>query len=598
MEKIGVLVVEDSSFMRNAISTLFTSDPRFYVVGSASNGYEAIERMARWQPSLVTMDWDMPDMDGFEALRQIMAFQPVPIIMLSSYTEFGTQKALDAISEGAADCFSKNQLFSANREFKHVEEFLDRCASAAKLKLDDSLRRLQPPGEAAVRVLLESIRLRKHMEENLLQALQHDLLTGLPNRYRFRRLLSAAVEDALANGRQLALFSIDLDQFKTVNERFGDIQGDKVLRFIANNIRSQVDEKDVLSRDAGDEFHLLVYDQTAVELACLAERIIRVCSEPIKVDRNEVYVSLSIGICSTMKKGITEEALLKYADLALTVAKQRGKGSFCFYNQDMEAEYGRRNMLEEYLRKALEQDQLLIYYQPQIELCSGSVIGLEALLRWHHPILGFIPPSEFIPIAEESGLIVPIGEWILRAACEQISSWHRNGLPTLQVSVNLSSVQFKQAGVTELIAEVLRSTGMEPCLLDLEITESMTMDVRSSIATLHELKKLGVRISMDDFGTGYSSLNYLKQFPIDRLKIDKSFIKDIHDDITNRAIVATIIALARNLQLRVIAEGVEEEEQAELLLDMQCDEAQGYWYSKPVPASMIEKLLKRTRRLI
>ncbi|SHE73515.1 EAL and GGDEF domain-containing protein [Desulforamulus putei] len=434
---------------------------------------------------------------------------------------------------------------------------------------------------------------RRRMEEILRHMAYHDSLTGLPNRLLFNDRLSVAIIQAGRNRKMLAVMFLDLDYFKLVNDTLGHDIGDRLLKGIANRLTRLLRKGDTIARIGGDEFAILLNDITRHEGAStVAQKIIDTLKEPWIIGSHEFHITTSIGIALYPNDGEDVETLMKNADAAMYHAKEAGRNNFQFYTPAMNAKTLKRLELENNLRRALERDEFVVYYQPQVEIQSGKIIGMEALVRWQHPHLGMIFPGEFIPVAEDTGLIVSIGERVLRSACAQNKSWQDAGFPPLRVSVNLSARQFQQQNLVKHVAQILRETGLDPRWLELEITESLAMkDVEFTGKNLFELRKMGITIAIDDFGTGYSSLSYLKRLPIDTIKIDRSFIRDITSDPDNASIVSTIIVLAHNLKMKVIAEGVETEEQLSFLRQQQCDGMQGYLFSGPLLAKDLEGLL-------
>ncbi|MEX2103890.1 MAG: EAL domain-containing protein, partial [Bacilli bacterium] len=409
---------------------------------------------------------------------------------------------------------------------------------------------------------------RKQTEEKINHMAFHDSLTGLPNSKKFYDYLSDALLESNHSEDSLAIMYVDVDRFKNINESFGHSFGDIALKGIADRITECVTKRNIVSRVVGDEFLLLLPHITGEsEAEVIANRIVEAFKHPLVVQNYEFHLTVSIGIAMYPSEGMDGESLTQCAHIAMSRTKELGKNNYQIYSSHMKAKVHNRIELETDLRKAIENKELLLHYQPQIDIMTGALIGVEALIRWNHPSRGLIPPADFIPLAEESGLIVSIGEWVLRTACKQNKAWHNAGLPTISISVNLSIRQFLQSNLIHKIAQILKETELDAKYLDLEITESMTMDVEHAIIMLHELKKLGVQISMDDFGTGYSSFNHLQRFPIDRLKIDKSFMDKITSNVNDANIVTTIIALAHNLGLKVTAEGVETSEQLQFLID-------------------------------
>ena len=429
----------------------------------------------------------------------------------------------------------------------------------------------------------------------------HDALTGLPNRPLFMDRLIMSVAQASRSNQKLAVFFLDLDRFKDINDSLGHSTGDGLLKAVAERIHRCIREGDTVARLGGDEFTLLIPRIDHVEDAAkIAQKIIETLKIPFSILDHELFVTTSVGISVYPDDGTDPETLVRNADTAMYRAKDQGRDNYQLYTPAMNARALERLALENMLRKALSHRELVLYYQPVADMKTKNVVGVEALIRWRHPERGLISPAHFIPVAETSGLIIPIGEWVLRTACKQIKLWHKRIDPELTVAVNLSARQFQQPNFTEQIAEVLEETGLAPRYLELEITESSAMqNAENTIYTLRELKALGVRIAMDDFGTGYSSLSYLKRFPIDTLKLDQSFVRDITTDPSDAAIATAVIAMAHSLDLRVIGEGVETEEQFAFLLKQKCDYIQGYLFSPPQAVESLEAyLLERKAAVI
>ena len=424
---------------------------------------------------------------------------------------------------------------------------------------------------------------RKTAQEQIEYQAYHDVLTGLPNRLLFRDRIGVALAHSRRVARAAAVMFLDLDQFKLVNDTLGHTVGDGLLQAIAQRLVECVRGEDTVARMGGDEFTILLTELTDRRAASLvAQKVLDAVRRPIEVDGHELFVTTSIGIAIFPEDGTDAETLLKNADRAMYRAKEVGRNNYQ-YALDIDGFAGRLS-LERSLRHALEREELVVHYQPMVEIATGRVVGAEALLRWEHPQNGLMPPDDFIPVAEESLLIIPLGEWVLRTACRDMKRWHDAGHTSLRVAVNLSPRQFQQRDLAAMIERVLEETGLPPSALDLEITESAAMqNAELSLAVLHRLKEMGIRISIDDFGTGYSSLNYLKRFPIDTVKIDQEFVRDLEAD-ANSAIVSAMISMARALRLSVIAEGVETEAQRAFLLREQCPLMQGFLHSRPLPA--------------
>jgi diguanylate cyclase (GGDEF)-like protein/PAS domain S-box-containing protein len=422
----------------------------------------------------------------------------------------------------------------------------------------------------------------------------HDALTDLPNRLLFKDRLALALANAQRNRKQLAVMFLDLDHFKLINDTLGHSIGDQLLRAVAGRLRGCVRGDDTVARVGGDEFTLLLMElRTIDDTAAIADKILKTVAEPFSVEGHEIFVTTSIGIASYPHDGSDVEALMKNADGAMYRAKDLGRSTYQLCNAAMTSRAMERLALTNALRRALERQELLVYYQPQLLLRSGRVIGVEALVRWNSPDHGLIGAESFIPAAEESRLILPIGEWVLRTACKQLKAWHDSGAEGLRLAVNLSVRQFQQHEIARLVADTLHQSGIPASALTLEITESAAMqNPELTAAVLQELKNMGVGIALDDFGTGHSSLNYLKRFPVDTLKIDQSFVRDIVNDRSDAAIVSAVIAMARALQLDVIAEGVETPEQLEFLRQQGCEMVQGYLFHQPLPAEELDYVFR------
>ena len=436
--------------------------------------------------------------------------------------------------------------------------------------------------------VIEDISRRKATEAQLMHLATHDHLTHLPNRSLLQDRITQAIAHAERAERQMAVLFLDLDRFKNINDSLGHDVGDKLIIVLAERLRGIVRGGDTVARVGGDEFVIVITElQYETQAENIARKVLEVLAEPEVVEGTELFLNGSLGISLYPRDGSDCHTLLKNADAAMYRAKEAGRNQFQFFTQAMNANAMHRLTLENELRHALEREEFSLHYQPQIDLAGGTVVGMEALLRWHSPKRGMVSPAEFIPLAEESGLIVPIGEWVLRTACAQNKVWLNAGLSGtqgLRVAVNISARQCRFNSLTKLVQRVLADTGLDACHLELEITESLLMDnPEESANTLRDLNQLGIQLAIDDFGTGYSSLSYLKRFPIHTLKIDQSFVRDITTDPDDAAIVKAVIAMARSLKLRVVAEGVETAEQLEFLRAHDCEGMQGYYFSKPMP---------------
>jgi len=426
----------------------------------------------------------------------------------------------------------------------------------------------------------------------------HDTLSGLPNRQLFEEKLYYAIEAAKESDHKVAVLFLDLDRFKTINDHLGHAYGDALLKQVAQRLKQLMGRVAVVSRQGGDEFIVVVCDvQEPQEVSELAQRILHELSQPYEILNQEFHITTSIGIALYPNDGSDVITLMRHADTAMYRAKGRGKNNYQFFDPSMDDNL--QLNLENDLRKAIEREELLVHYQPRVSVLTGELMGMEALVRWNRPGHGLVSPGQFIPLAEEIGFIIPMGEWVLREACRQNKAWQEAGLPKVRVAVNLSPLQFQEANFTTMVTQVLQETELDPCFLELEITESMAMhDVEVVIEKLNELKQLGIEIAMDDFGTGYSSLGYLSKLPIDTLKIDQSFIKAIDQAPEEAAIVTAITAMGLSLKLKVLAEGVEEESQLNFLRNIGCHEMQGYLFSRPLSAEDFERLLTRLAQTI
>ena len=439
----------------------------------------------------------------------------------------------------------------------------------------------------------------KHSQNRLQELVNHDPLTGLPNRRLFTELLEHAIKRAEREQHQIALLFVDLDRFKSINDSLGHQVGDKLLYEVSKRIHHTVRDSDVLARLGGDEFLVMMDDiKTIEDAASVAQKIIYALQIEFHIDGKEIFIGASVGISIFPKDGNDVEGLIKAADIAMYQIKNRGKNNYCLYSEELSKNAVERFTLESELRHALARKQFEVHYQPQISLLTGEIIGAEALIRWRHPTLGLVSPARFIPIAEETGLIVQIGEWVLRQAAKQAMAWINDGYTMQWISVNVSGVQIMRSNFYDTVYGILVETDCKPQILELEITESTVMqNTEFVIDTFNNIKQLGVRVAIDDFGTGYSSLSNLKRLPLSKIKIDQSFVRGLPDDLNDAAITNTINAMARNLGFSVIAEGVETNAQAEFLKNMGCEEAQGYLYGKPIDAIEFTKMLEtRTQK--
>ena len=472
-----------------------------------------------------------------------------------------------------------------------------RAAETTQGTSDDHINMLRQANAHLVTATIEAHKLAEQVQmakDQLDHLAHHDVLTDLPNRMLLQDRLGQAVGLARRQGRQLAVMFLDLDRFKHINDSLGHAVGDQLLQSVAQRLVSCVRHSDTISRQGGDEFVLLLpYIEHADDAALSAQKILAALAPPHRIDRHDLHISVSIGISIYPDDGQDAETLIKSADTAMYHAKENGRNNYKFFEQSMNARAVQRQSIEAGLRRALERQEFVLHYQPKINLHSGTIAGVEALIRWRHPQRGLLPPAQFVPIAEDCGLILPIGRWVLSEACRQARAWQDAGLPPITIAVNTSALEFHDKDFLENIRATLEATRLEPRFLELELTESVLMrDAESTDSMLHALADFGVKLAVDDFGTGYSSLSYLRQFPIDTLKIDQSFINQMTSNPDDAAIVTAVISMGKSLKQRVLAEGVETPEQYAFLLAQQCDEGQGSYFGRPVLAEEFAGLLE------
>ncbi|BCK87882.1 regulator of RpoS [Sideroxyarcus emersonii] len=586
-----LLLVDDEEEIGAALARLLRSDG--YTILRASSGIEGLEILAQHEVGVVISDQRMPEMSGVEFLTRVYELYPQTIrIVLSGYADLAS--VTDAINRGAIyKFFTKpwdNEALRAD-----VQEAFRRYE--LKRQKEKLLHDIQGANVLLSQINLELAAEMEHKDSQIERIAHYDPLTDLPNRLLFLDRLDQEIARAHRDNQMVAVMSLDLDRFKQVNDSFGHPVGDELLQIVAGRLAGHVRECDTVARIAGDEFGLLLADIKATHYAGeVAQKILdSFAHDPVTIGDSEIYVTLSIGISIYPFDGINTTALLKNAAAALHHAKHEGRNNFQYYAGQMNASAWRRLKLETELRRALEREEFVLHYQPKADLQSGKVVGMEALLRWQSADRGLVAPGEFISVLEETGMILPVGEWVLRTACKQACLWQAAGFPDIHIAVNLSAMQFRQPDFASLVLGIMRESGLEPALgvIELELTETVLMhNSAGTLDTLRKLHEAGMRLSIDDFGTGYSSLSYLKRFPINSLKIDQSFVQDLPVNPDDEAIVAAIIALGRSLGLGLIAEGVETEEQLARLRRMGCNQMQGYLFSRPVPAAEMTYLLQ------
>ena len=472
-----------------------------------------------------------------------------------------------------------------------------RAAETTRAASDDQLEMLQ---QANAHLVIASIEAHKLTEQIELAKVQmdhlayHDVLTDLPNRMLLQDRLEQAIEVAQRQDRPLALMYMDLDRFKHINDSLGHTVGDQLLQSVARRLMECVRQSDTVSRQGGDEFVLLLpLIEHAEDAALAAQKMLAALTQSHHVAGHDLHISVSIGISIYPDDGRDAQTLIKCADTAMYYAKESGRNNYKFFEPEMNARAVQRQIIEASLRRALEAQEFVLFYQPKINLESGTIVGVEALIRWQHPERGLLSPAEFVSIAEDCGLILPIGRWVLREACRQGQAWRLEGLPPITVAVNTSALEFRAKDFLANLRSTLAETGLEPRYLELELTESVLMrDAESADSVLHALAEMGVKLAIDDFGTGYSSLSYLRRFPIDALKIDQSFVKHMSGNPDDATIVSAVISMGKSLKQRVIAEGVETPEQYGFLRAQQCDEGQGFYFGRPVPAKSLATMLQ------
>jgi len=551
-----ILVVDDDPAIRLVIR--HSMEKSGYQVVEASNGLEAVHAVIRQIPDLILMDAVMPEMDGFRATKEIKLLEDcaeIPILMATSLDDDGS--IANAFEAGACDYVTKPFNWSV---LKH--------RVACSLYAADAQRKIQ------------------HLA-------YHDSLTGLPNRMLFMDRIDQAISRAQREQEQFALLFIDIDHFKVINDSMGHAAGDQLLNIISQRLCEMLRKSDTVARLGGDEFTVIIEGlEDAEHVINVTKNILSSLDLPVDVNGQEVHVGGSIGIAVYPQDGENFGSLLKNADTAMYKAKEQGRNTFQFYASEMSHKAIQRLELENELRAGLKKKEFVVYYQPKVNLLNNVCTGVEALVRWNHPERGFIAPCDFIPLAEELGLITQLDEWVMKTACIQFQKWKSAGLSLENLSVNVSARHFKEGGLTNYCQSLLDETQIAAENLEIELTESALVDnYDSAKKILNEIHQMGIRIALDDFGTGYASMAYLKEFPFDTVKIDRSFVKDLPDDHEDAAIAKAMIQLSQALKLSTVAEGIEKDTQKTYLKDQECDYGQGYLWSKPVNAEDFEQTI-------
>jgi diguanylate cyclase (GGDEF)-like protein len=569
--KSRILIADDEAQLRELLCELLG---RSYECVGVNSAEQALTLLRAERFDLVLSDITMGGLSGLEMVPHVLRIAPETVVIMISGGQ-QIESAVEALRVGAFDYITKPF------DLRHVEAAVRRALDHHALR--ESKRRYEHDLE-------ELIKQRTAQVDHLSY---HDALTGLPNRVLFEDRVEQAILAAQRNRQMLAVMLLDLDRFQTANDTLGPMVGDRVLCDVAERLGRCVRAGDSIARLGSDEFALLLTQlETTEEADNVNQKIVAAFQHPFLCGTPELYLTASKGISFYPLDGTDTHSLLRNAGAALCQAKDQGGDEYQVYTAEMNAGSLKRLALENSLRRALERDEFIVHYQPQADSATRKITGVEALVRWQHPELGLVSPAEFIPLAEETGLMVPLGEWVLRTACAQNRAWQQAGFPKLSMSVNLSLRQFRQINLTGMVDQVIKETGVDPTCLELELTESaVMMNTESAVTTLRKLRALGIRIAIDDFGTGYSSLNYLKNLPIDTLKIDRSFVRDAATNPVDAAIVQAIITLAHSLKLKVKAEGIETQEQLDFLRQLRCDEIQGYLLSRPLPAEALEQLL-------
>ena len=562
-----------------------------FEVDSALQGREGVDRarqaLSEGRPySVAFVDMRMPPgWDGVETIENLWKVDPeIQVVVCSAYTDYDWLELLSRLGHS-------DKLIVIKKPFEPIE--ILQSASALSRKWQNA-RALKSHVESLERVVTDRTRGLEAANRQLRYLASHDALTGLPNRLLLEDRITQAIAHAKRQSHEFALLVIDLDRFKLINDSLGHRSGDELLREVAQRLKRAVRAIDTTARIGGDEFVILVDGPVAQPEALeLARRVIGEMEPSIRLQGIDVHISPSIGAAFYPRDGASVDALLARADAAMYSAKERGRNNVQCYADGMTTLTQERVALESELHAALQKGEFELYYQPKVDTATGRINSAEALIRWHHPQRGLVPPGEFIPVAEECGLLDAIGEWVLLEACRQARSWQQQGLRPLRIAVNLAPSQFRLTNLAEQIRSALAASGLAPNLLEIELTETAVMsDAEESIHILEAISRMGVLVSVDDFGTGYSSMSYLRRFPIDKLKIDRCFVDQMTRRAEDASIVRAIISLAHSLRLKVIAEGVETPEQLKLLAELGCDQYQGYYFSRALPSNQFVQLLQ------
>jgi diguanylate cyclase (GGDEF)-like protein len=580
---VRLLVVDDVANNRDVLGRLFRR--RGYEVVEAATGCAALELITKQHFNAVLLDVVMPEMDGLEVLRRIRAIHStaiLPVIMVTAMAE--SKDVVQALELGANDYITKP--IDVGITFARVQNHIAR--QQAERALAEQLHKL----ENINRELENEIAQRKISDARIQQMAHHDSLTGLSNRSYFRDQLTRSFDRVEQDGGSFDLLFIDLDQFKLINDSLGHRIGDLLLATIGERLKRAVNEDDTVARLGGDEFAIIRFAKRPEDTNLLVDRVMKAVALPYDIEGHRLFITSSIGIARAPDDGNDPELLLANADLALYRAKAEGRGRRRFFEAEMNERVRARQLLERDLRTATSEDQFELNYQPQLNLSTGRISGFEALLRWRHPERGLIPPLDFIPLAEDTGLIVPVSQWLLGEACREARTWPDD----IKLAVNLSPVHFRSGTLVHDVVGALSLSGLEPSRLELEITESVLLDDnKTTMQALHELRRWGVGISIDDFGTGYSSFTYLRMFPFDKIKIDQSFVRDLPTKKDSTAIVRAIIGVASTLGMVTTAEGVETQEQLTYLQAEGCTEVQGYLISRPLLTNDVRRILAKPK---